>query len=78
MTRVARLNPDRQSHVIVREGKPAPISDVLRGRTVDRLLATSSQLLIRCTDGCEVRISWRNEAGHMQGTPYLDDVRRWK
>jgi hypothetical protein len=68
----------RRSHVIVAEGKPAPISDHLRGRTVERLLSTKEQLLIRCTDGTEVRVSWRDLSGRMIGTPFLDDVRRWK
>lgn len=68
----------KRSHVIVSEGKPQPISDTLRGRPVERLVATGKQLLIRTTDGMEVRISWRDRLGRMQGTPILDDVRRWK
>lgn len=68
----------QKSNVIVREGKSAPISEQLKGRKLERLLSTSEQLLIRCTDGTEVRVSWRDGQGRMVGTPYLDDVRRWK
>lgn len=68
----------RKSNVVVREGKPQPITAQLKGKRIERLIATDAQLLIRCTDGTEVRVSWRDERGRMQGTPYLDDVRRWK
>lgn len=67
-----------RSHVIVREGKPQPLTDQLRGRVVDRLLSTADCLLIRCTDGTEVRISWRDETGRLAGIPYLEEVRRWR
>jgi len=71
------LNVARRSHVIVAEGKPAPISDQLAGRKIARLLSTADCLLIRCTDGTEVRIGWRDDSGRRQGRPYLEDVRRW-
>ena len=68
----------RKSNVIVRDGKPGPLSDVLRGRVIQRVLTTQEQLLIRTEDGAELRVSWRDEKGRMIGTPVLDDVRRWK
>lgn len=68
----------RRSHLIVTEGKPAPISDQLKGRTVERVLSTAGQLLVQCTDGYEVRIAWRDLKGRVTGAPMLDDVRRWK
>ncbi|MBA3563077.1 MAG: hypothetical protein H0W33_03530 [Gammaproteobacteria bacterium] len=68
----------RRSNVIVREGRPQPVSAQLRGKQIERLLSTPAQLLIRCTDGTEVRMSWRDEHGAMIGTPCLDDVRSWR
>lgn len=67
-----------ESHVLIREGKPAPLTDALHGRKIERCISTAGQLLIRCTDGTEVRVSWRNEKGQISGAPMLDDVRRWK
>lgn len=66
------------SRTIIREDLPQPVTDVLKGRVIERLLRVDAQLLIRCTDGTEVRLSWRNEHGRAQGTPYLDDVGSWK
>jgi len=72
------LHLNNRKRVFIREGRPAPISDQLKGKSIERLLSTETQLLIRCTDGTEVRISWRNEQGLMVGVPYLDDVGRFK
>ena len=68
----------RKSNVIVTEGKPQPMTDMLKGRTIERVLRTSNQLLIRCADGFEVRVSWRDDLGRMVGTPIVDEVRQWK
>lgn len=68
----------QRSNVLIRQGRQATISEQLKGRTIEGLLATGQQLLIRTTDGHEVRISWRDDAGRMQGVPLLDDVKRWK
>ena len=68
----------RTSRVVVNESKPQPLSDLIRGKAVQRMLTTHEQLLIRFTDGTEIRMSWRDDNGRMVGTPFLDDVRRWK
>lgn len=66
------------TRTIIREDRPQPVTDVLKGRVIERLLSVDTQLLIRCTDGTEVRLSWRDERGRAQGTPYLDEVGRWR
>jgi len=66
------------SRTIIREDQPQPVTDALKGRVVERLLRVGPQLLIRCADGTEVRLSWRDERGRAQGTPYLDNVGCWR
>ena len=73
-----RLTPRRSNLIIGRPDAPTPIGDVLRGRTVEATLRTEEFLLIRCTDGVEIRIAWLDENGKRKGVPVVADVRTWK
>lgn len=59
----------------IREGAPQPITDLLKGKTVERFLTTGTHLLIRFTDRTEARISWREWGGRATiGKPQLDEM----
>lgn len=77
MSAAPSIRPAR-SNVLVSVGKPQPITDVIRGKTVERVLKTAEQMLLRFTDGTEVRVGWFDETGRVPGVPMIDDVRRWK
>lgn len=58
----------------IREGLPEPITDMLKGKTVERVLTTGQHLLIRFTDRTEARITWRDLRGDvLWGKPQLDE-----
>lgn len=62
---------------IVAEGKPAPLTDATRGKVVDRVLLVGGQMIWRFTDGTEVRVSSRDDLGHMVGVPVIDEIGKW-
>jgi hypothetical protein len=53
------------------------ISHQLAGKTIAEVWRNGSVLLIRCTDGCDITLGWRDEAGNpLKGEPVILGVGR--
>lgn len=76
MSAAAQLKAARRVS-IVRPGR-GDIGDALVGRRVSQVLRNASHLIIRCDDGVELRVAWRDERGRSSnGVPMLEEITRW-
>ena len=68
------------SRVLVTGTQRGPIGEALHGKVIDNALTLhDGGLLIRCTDGTEVKIIWQDPEGvKVTGKALLQEVRRWR